>query len=96
MAPLRPPLPRWYNVNIRCDYHTGILGHSTENCNALKYKVQDLIKFGKLKFEESNGPAGVEDLFEAKAKMIRQEEKAPKSKEMKYIAHRPLKGQKNN
>ena len=52
-----------------------ILGHSIENCNALKYKVQDLIKFGKLKFEELNGPAGVEDLFEAKAEMSRQEEK---------------------
>ena len=41
-------------------------------------KVQDLIKLGKLKFEESNGPTGVEDLFEAKAEMIRREEKALK------------------
>ena len=29
-----------------------------------------------MKFEESNGPAIVEDLFETKEKMIRQEEKA--------------------
>ena len=78
MAPFRPPFPRWYNVNVRCGYHTEILGHSTENYNALKYKVQDFIKFGKLKFEESNRPTGVEDLFEAKAEMIRQEKKAPK------------------
>ena len=37
-----------------------------------------MIKLGKLKFEESNGPAEVEDLFEAKAEMIRQEENAPR------------------
>ena len=37
-----------------------------------------MIKGGKLKFEESDGPVEVEDLFETKAKMIRQEEKAPR------------------
>ena len=37
-----------------------------------------MINLGKLKFEESGGPVGVEDLFEAKAEMIRQEEKAPR------------------
>ena len=31
-----------------------------------------------MKFEESNGPAEVEYLFEAKAEMIRQEENAPR------------------
>ena len=31
-----------------------------------------------MKFEESNGPPVVEDLFETKAKMIRQEEKSPR------------------
>ena len=46
-----------------------------KNCIALKHKVQDLIDDGKLKFKESNGPVGVEDLFEVKAKMIRQEKK---------------------
>ena len=35
-----------------------------------------MINDGKLKFEESDGLVGVEDLFEAKAEMIRQEEKA--------------------
>ena len=49
-----------------------------KNCIALKHKVQDLINLGKLKFEKSDGPFGVEDLFEAKAEMIRQEEKAPR------------------
>ena len=39
LAPLRPPLPRWYNTHTRCDYHGGNLGHPTKNCTALKYKV---------------------------------------------------------
>ena len=49
-----------------------------KNCIALKHKIQDLINLGKVKFEESDGPVGVEDLFEAKVEMIRQEEKAPR------------------
>ena len=78
LAPLRPPFSRWYNAHTRCDYHAGNLGHSTKNCTALNHKVQDLINDGKLKFEESDGPVGVEDLFEAKAEMIRQKKKAPR------------------
>ena len=31
-----------------------------------------------MKFEESDGSVGAEDLFETKAEMIRQEEKAPR------------------
>ena len=80
LAPLRPPFPRWYNTHTQCDYHARNSGHSTKNYSALKYKVQDLIKLGKLKFEESNGPVGVEDLSRAKAEMIRQEGKAPRDK----------------
>ena len=51
---LQPPYPRWYNENVNCDYHSGNRGHSTENCMALKRKVQDLIKKGKLTFEDEN------------------------------------------
>ena len=78
LAPLRPPFPRWYNAHTRCDYHAGNPGHSMKNCTALKHEVHSLIKDGKLKFAESNGPVRVEDLFEAKAEMISQEEKAPR------------------
>ena len=78
LAPLRPPFPKWYNTHTRCDYYVENPGHSTKNCIALKREVQGLIKDGKLKFEESDEPIGVEDLFEAKAKMIRQKGKAPK------------------
>ena len=35
-----------------------------------------MIKEGKLKFEESDGPVGVEDLYRAKTKMRRQEKEA--------------------
>ena len=61
-----------------------------KNCIALKYKVRDLINNGKLKFEESDGPVGVEDLFEAKAEMIRQEEKAPKEIRSGKVEYREM------
>ena len=76
LAPLKPSFPRWYNANVRCDYHVGNPDHSTENCSPLKHKIQSLIKDGKLKFEESNGPVGVEDPSRAKTKMRRQEKEA--------------------
>ncbi|XP_052735555.1 uncharacterized protein LOC128197540 [Vigna angularis] len=50
--PIRPPYPKNYDVNARCDYHAGTCGHSTEACKALKHKVQFLIDSGCLKFEE--------------------------------------------
>lgn len=43
---LGPPLvvlPPRYDVNARCEFHSGAPEHSIENCKALKYKVQDLI-----------------------------------------------------
>ena len=69
LAPLRPPFPKWYNAHIRCDYHAGNPGHSTENYSAFKYEVQSL------KFEESDGPVGVEDPFRANTKMTNKREK---------------------
>ena len=71
--PRRPPFPNWYDVNIRCDYHSGVLGHSTEDCTNLKNKVQNLIQEGKLKFEKSDGPVEVKYPSRAKAKMSKQE-----------------------
>lgn len=35
------PLPRWYNS--RCEFHSGGVGHDTDNCYNLKHRVQDLI-----------------------------------------------------
>ena len=76
--PFRPPFPKWYNINVRCDYHAGISGHLTEDCNAFKYKVRDLTKEGKLNFEGSNKSAEVKDLFRTEADMTRQEREAPR------------------
>jgi hypothetical protein len=44
---LAPPidpnnLPRGYDVNARCAFHSNAPGHTTNNCKALQLKVQDL------------------------------------------------------
>jgi len=49
---LQPPYPRYYDANAKCEYHSGEVGHSTENCRALKFKVQSLIDSGWLTFQE--------------------------------------------
>ncbi|XP_027337107.1 uncharacterized protein LOC113850763 [Abrus precatorius] len=54
MKTLEPPYPRGYAPNARCEYDAGVVGHSTENCKALKFKVQDLINAGWISFEEKN------------------------------------------
>ena len=71
--PRRPPFPNWYDVNIRCDYHSGVPGHSIEDCTFLKNKVQNLIQEGKLKFEKSDEPAKVKHPSRAKAKMSKRQ-----------------------
>ena len=43
MNPIQSPYPKWYHSNARCDYHAGGARHSTENCLALKRKLQSLI-----------------------------------------------------
>ena len=43
------PFPGWYNPIVTCPYHRGVLGHSIEQCVALKHKVQSLIDAGWLK-----------------------------------------------
>ena len=37
------PLPPGYDMNVSCEYHSGTPGHSIENFNVFKHKVQDLI-----------------------------------------------------
>ncbi|KAK8577160.1 hypothetical protein V6N13_122152 [Hibiscus sabdariffa] len=48
--PKEPPYPEGYDVNAIRDYHLGSTGHTTENCGALKNKVQDLRDKGLLEF----------------------------------------------
>ena len=53
---MQPPYAKWYNENVRCDYHSGNRRHSTEDCTALKWKVHDLIKAGVLAFDDDDVP----------------------------------------
>ncbi|XP_058746077.1 uncharacterized protein LOC131618948 [Vicia villosa] len=53
--PTRPakfPFPKEYNPNVKCDFHDGIAGHSIEDCNILKEKVQDLVDKKMLSFKD--------------------------------------------
>ena len=50
--PRRPPYPKEYDANARCEYHGGVIGHSIENCTAFKDKVQALIDADPTKFKE--------------------------------------------
>ncbi|XP_058741285.1 uncharacterized protein LOC131613654 [Vicia villosa] len=51
---LKPPksFPPEYDPNVQCDYHAGSVGHSTEDCNSFKAKVQQLIDMRYLTFQE--------------------------------------------
>ncbi|RDX66996.1 hypothetical protein CR513_54178, partial [Mucuna pruriens] len=50
------PYPKNYDLNAKCDYHTGAIRHSTEKCWSLKHKVQDLVDVGRLQFQEKTPP----------------------------------------
>ncbi|XP_022720743.1 uncharacterized protein LOC111278336 [Durio zibethinus] len=54
--PRKPPFPECYDPNARCEYHFGIIGHSLENCTALKHRVQGLMKAGYLSFDTKMKP----------------------------------------
>ena len=72
VLPLKPPFPKSYNPNVRCDYHSRIPGHFTEDCISLKKKVQTLIKVGKINFKSSNQLNNLlPNFFEAKTKEVR-------------------------
>ena len=60
LPPFKPPFLKWYDANAHCDFHCGNLGHSIENCVALKNKVQDLIQVGlvELKTSDEQGKGG--------------------------------------
>ena len=50
--PRRPPYPKKYDVNAKCEYHGGVEGHSMENWKAFKDKVQSLIYADPIKFKK--------------------------------------------
>ncbi|XP_050877159.1 uncharacterized protein LOC127080911 [Lathyrus oleraceus] len=47
-----PPFRANHDPNASCVYHANFIGHSTENCWALKCKIQDLINQNILTFSE--------------------------------------------
>ncbi|KAF1865675.1 hypothetical protein Lal_00024441 [Lupinus albus] len=57
LAPIAGQTPNttapWYDPNANCDYHSGIIGHSTETCRALKHRIQDLINSKWLEFKDT-------------------------------------------
>ncbi|RDX82629.1 hypothetical protein CR513_36563, partial [Mucuna pruriens] len=58
LKPLEPLYPRSYDLNAKCDYHGGAIGHATERCWSLKHKVQDLLDDRLLGFEDK-GPNSI-------------------------------------
>ena len=42
-----------YNPNVKCDFHSGVVGHSIEDRKVLKEKVQDLIDKKVLTFVDA-------------------------------------------
>ena len=52
MKPVQPLFPKNYDPNVKCDYHGGGVGHSTENYVSLKHKVDALINSEWIKFNE--------------------------------------------
>ncbi|XP_040937988.1 uncharacterized protein [Gossypium hirsutum] len=53
LKPLQPPYPKWYDANVKCEYHTGIPGHSIKNCTDFNKAVERLIKMGVVKFDNT-------------------------------------------
>ena len=49
--PYNGPQMRDFDQNLTCDFHFGEVGHTVENCQQLRHRVQDLIDYGILKFE---------------------------------------------
>ncbi|XP_050920203.1 uncharacterized protein LOC127137822 [Lathyrus oleraceus] len=47
-----PPFRAKHDPNASCAYHAGFIRHSTEDCWALKYKIQDLINQDILTFSK--------------------------------------------
>ncbi|KAJ8531411.1 hypothetical protein K7X08_026845 [Anisodus acutangulus] len=45
------PVPKWHDETKHCVYHSGIPGHDTENCYALRNKIETLIKEGVIQLK---------------------------------------------
>ncbi|XP_039040654.1 uncharacterized protein LOC120178982 [Hibiscus syriacus] len=82
VVPIQPPYPKWYDANVKCDYHGGNPGHSIENCTAFKKVVQALRRRNVINFGDSeqqkvaqnplpnHAGAGINTVVEEKGKRI--------------------------
>ena len=52
VRPRRPPYPKRYDINAKCEYHEGVEGHSIKDCTTFKDKIQALIDTNPIKFRE--------------------------------------------
>jgi hypothetical protein len=52
--PLPEKLPWWHRADHFCAFHQGAPDHDTEQCWALKYEVQKLIRANSLSFKDTN------------------------------------------
>ena len=56
-------LPHNYDANARCEFHFGGVGHTVENCLALKYKVEDLLDTKAIQFDPLPEPNIIQNLM---------------------------------
>jgi hypothetical protein len=54
LTPVPPPYPSWYKLELTCEYHVGVAGHSIYTCNAFKRKLLQLIKAGWIELEDTS------------------------------------------
>ena len=47
------PLGKFYRADHRCVYHSGAIGHDTNNCSTLKHKIQNMIDNNLINIEET-------------------------------------------
>lgn len=46
--------PPWYNSNVQCEFHDGVVGNSIEDCKVFQEKVKHMINKRKLSFDGLN------------------------------------------
>jgi len=55
------PLGKFYRADQRCSYHSGAVGHDTENCYTLKHKIQNMINNYLINIEETTSRDNILD-----------------------------------
>ncbi|XP_040971341.1 uncharacterized protein [Gossypium hirsutum] len=73
----RPPYPKWYDANARCEYHAGIPRHSIENYIGFKKAVEmGVVKFDNTPNTENplpnHGDQGVNAIGEASKRRMKE------------------------